>query len=65
MAGAIMAAVQLSATYWFYLYLAWVIPLALIAFLGRPALTGLREGWPERPVGVARSTPPAAGPGSG
>ena len=39
--------------------------LALIAFLGRPALTGLREGWPERPVGVARSTPPAAGPGSG
>ena len=64
-AGAIMAAVQLSATYWFYLYLAWVIPLALIAFLGRPALTGLREGWPERPVGVARSTPPAAGPGSG
>ena len=65
MAGAIMAAFQLSATYWFYLYLVWVIPLALIAFLGRPALTGLREGWPERPVGVARSTAPAAGPGSG
>ena len=64
MSGAIMAAVQLSATYWFYLYLAWVIPFALIAFLGRPALTGLREGWPERPVGVARSTQPAAGPGS-
>ena len=65
MAGAIMAAAELSATYWFYLYLAWVIPLALIAFLGRPALTGLREGRPERPVGVARSTPHAAGPGSG
>ena len=64
MAGAIMAAVQLSATYWFYLYLAWVIPLALAAFLGRPALTGLREGGPDRPVGVARTAPPPPGPGS-
>jgi len=41
LAAAIMAAVQLSATYWFYLYLAWLVPMALIAFLGRPALTGL------------------------
>ena len=41
LAAAIMAAVQLSATYWFYLYLAWLLPMALIAFLGRPALTGL------------------------
>ncbi len=41
LAAAIMAAVQLSATYWFYLYLAWLVPMALIAFLGRPALTAL------------------------
>ncbi len=35
LAGAILVAMQLATTYWFYLYLVWVVPMALIAFLGR------------------------------
>lgn len=39
-AGAILLALQLGTTYWFYLYVVWVLPLALVAFLAR-------EGEPE------------------
>ena len=35
LSGALLVAFQLATTYWFYLYLVWVAPLALIAFLAR------------------------------
>ena len=35
LSGVILVGAQLAATYWFYLYLVWAVPLALIAFLGR------------------------------
>jgi hypothetical protein len=34
LAGAVLIAVQLGATHWFYLYVAWFAPLALVALLG-------------------------------
>ncbi len=61
LSGAIMAAVQLSATYWSYLYLAWLIPFALIAFIARPALSGRPQiGRRQQATAAAQSTPPAA-----
>jgi hypothetical protein len=35
LAGAVLIAVQLSLTYWFFLYLAWILPLVLVALLAR------------------------------
>jgi len=39
--AAVLVAVELAATHWFYLYVAWFAPLALVAFLGalRPPIT--------------------------
>jgi len=34
LAGAVTVALQLAATHWFYFYLVWIAPLALIAVLG-------------------------------
>ncbi|HEU4656220.1 MAG TPA: hypothetical protein VFR97_01780 [Capillimicrobium sp.] len=36
-AGAILLALQLGTTYWFYLYVVWVLPFAFLALLGREA----------------------------
>jgi hypothetical protein len=33
--GAILVALQLGMTYWFYLYIVWVVPFAFVAFLAR------------------------------
>lgn len=33
--AAVVIALQLSLTYWFYLYIAWFLPLVLVALLGR------------------------------
>jgi hypothetical protein len=41
LAAAVLIAVQLSATYWFYLYIAWFAPLALAAFMS--AYSPVRE----------------------
>jgi hypothetical protein len=41
LAAAVLLAVQLSLSYWFFLYLAWVVPLILVALL-------CREGEPAR-----------------
>jgi hypothetical protein len=38
---AVLIAVQLSASYWFYLYIAWFVPLALPAMMG--AHSNVRE----------------------
>ena len=64
LAGAVMVAVELSATYWFYLYIIWFLGPALVAFLARPALSGLPVSRP-RAEAPALSTRPAAAPGSG
>lgn len=37
--GAILVGLQLGVTHWFYLYLAWVAPLVLLAGLGRELVT--------------------------
>ena len=37
LAGAVLIALQLGATYWFYLYVVWFFPLALVALIGRDA----------------------------
>jgi multisubunit Na+/H+ antiporter MnhF subunit len=58
--GAILAGTQLATTYWFYLYLVWALPLALIAYVGRLAVPV-----PERvvaPASVSRSPDPRTAP---
>lgn len=52
-AGAILVALQLGMTYWFYLYIVWVVPFAFVAFLARepsPAPTVPEEPAPPRYV---------------
>ena len=39
LAGAVLIALQLGVTYWFYLYVVWFLPLALVAFLAQDAET--------------------------
>jgi Glycosyltransferase family 87 len=38
LAGAVTIAVQLPATHWYYYYIMWFLPFALVAFVARPAL---------------------------
>ncbi len=68
--GVILVGTQLAATYWFYLYLVWAVPLALIAFLGRfpaaePAPVSSPAWEPETAAAAARSPQPVAAPSSG
>ena len=35
--AAVLIALQLGVTHWFYLYLVWFLPLLLVALLARPA----------------------------
>jgi hypothetical protein len=65
LAGAVLVAFQAATTYWFYLYLVWVAPLALIAFLGRPATAPQLSPRAEREAAAARSSLPALAPSSG
>ena len=51
LAGAVLIAVQLGATHWFYLYIAWFAPLALVALFG-----------PYRGAESSENPPPAADP---
>jgi hypothetical protein len=46
-AAAILIALQLGLEYWFYLYIPWFFPLAMIALLGVPAAS---RGEPSRPL---------------
>jgi hypothetical protein len=60
--AAVLIAVQLGATHWFYLYIVWFLPLVLVALLGR----GLEDrGAPSAPLpeperAEARSSQPVA-----
>ncbi|HTX29773.1 MAG TPA: glycosyltransferase 87 family protein [Solirubrobacteraceae bacterium] len=38
LAGAVTIAIQLPATHWYYYYIMWFLPFALVAFAARPAL---------------------------
>ena len=42
--AAVLIAVQLGVTHWFYLYIVWFLPLVLVALLGR----GLEDRTPRR-----------------
>jgi hypothetical protein len=60
LAAAVLIALQLGATYWFYLYLVWFAPLALLASLGAygaPLTSPARAATARAP---ARSRRPAA-----
>ena len=46
--AAVLIALQLALTHWFYLYLVWFLPLLLIALLGRTRLTAPAGGSPAR-----------------
>jgi hypothetical protein len=74
--AAILIAVQLGVEHWFYLYIPWFFPLAMVALLGAAALASGEgptpaSGWPgaqapDEPSGSARSSPLAvAWPSSG
>ena len=62
LAGAVLIALQLGATYWFYIYIVWFLPLALVAFIAR-------DGEPSRPPApepaAARSRPRAMAASTG
>ncbi len=62
LSGAVLVAFQLATTYWFYLYLVWVAPLALIAFLARLPQTQVT---PAPQPAAARSRQPAVSLSSG
>ena len=51
--AAILIALQLGVTHWFYLYIAWFFPLVMLAFLGGPAFVDPRH----RPVDRQREPP--------
>jgi hypothetical protein len=57
--AAVLIALQLGITYWFYLYIVWFFPLAIVALLGAhperigaPAAAERPEFAPPRPAGV-------------
>ena len=54
LAAAVLIALQLAVTHWFYLYLVWFAPLVWIALLT-----------PAPAAGPARSRPPAAAASNG
>ena len=61
--AAILIAVELSLTYWFYLYLVWFFPPLMLALLGRygvPVREPLRPPPPPSPVAISRPPEPAA-----
>jgi hypothetical protein len=56
LAGAVTIAIQLPATHWFYYYIIWFLPFALVAFLARtapapePATEDMRREWVIQPA---------------
>jgi hypothetical protein len=58
LAAAVLIAVQLGVTHWFYLYIVWFLPLVMIALLGR-GLVDRGEAASATPAAEpARSSPP-------
>lgn len=61
-AGAILIALQLGVTHWFYLYLVWLAPLVLLAALGREVVPAADAGDPADTAAPAPSAAAAATP---
>src|SRR5581483_2514249 len=55
LAAVVLIAIELSVTYWFYTYIVWFIPVALIALLG--AQPRASEGSDAAAVGVTEAAP--------
>jgi hypothetical protein len=61
LAGAILIALQLGLTHWFYLYIPWFFAPAIVALLGaRPRIEAVLPGERVRPAAVASSAPVVA-----
>jgi hypothetical protein len=58
--AAVLIALQLAVTYWFYLYLVWFFPLVMLALLGRDRVVSRPT-----PVAPARSPEPVEAVHSG
>jgi hypothetical protein len=56
--AAILIAVQLGLEYWFYLYIVWFFPLAMLALLGLPERAG-RASTPQAPAPPDAASAPA------
>jgi hypothetical protein len=52
MSAAVLIALQLAVTHWFYLYLVWFLPLVLLVLLGRGHQDLLDRVSPQRPGGA-------------
>jgi hypothetical protein len=61
--AAVTIALQLSLTYWFYLYVVWFLPLVLVALLGRYGEPVVRSGEATgaRPAAAGGSAEPGGG----
>jgi hypothetical protein len=59
--GALLLMLQLGMTYWFYLYIVWVVPLAFVALFGRDAEPGDEPEPPQAPAPAAEPVPLALG----
>ena len=63
LAGAVTIAVQLPADHWFYYYIMWFLPFAVVAFLVPPnAPVGTDEAHDEPELGLLASPEPAPEP---
>jgi hypothetical protein len=65
LSGAVLIALELGATYWFYLYLVWFAPLVLVASLGEYGEPLTSPAVASTARAPARSRPPAAAVSSG
>ncbi|HEU4979316.1 MAG TPA: glycosyltransferase 87 family protein [Solirubrobacteraceae bacterium] len=65
LSAAVLVALELGATYWFYLYLVWFAPLVLVASLGEPGAAVTVAAAPSTARAPARSHRPAAVVSSG
>jgi hypothetical protein len=59
LAAAVLIAVQLAASHWFYLYIVWFAPLALVALMGAYRLPGEEPSVDARRKEVVSAAPPA------
>ncbi|MFL5820021.1 MAG: glycosyltransferase 87 family protein [Solirubrobacteraceae bacterium] len=58
LAAAVLIAIQLGVTHWFYLYIVWFFPLAMVAVLSGPTTGGSEPG--RRPADAREPEPVAA-----
>ena len=64
LAAAVLIAVQLAASHWFYLYVVWFAPLAFVALLGAYRITGEEAAAPVEARAATAAAPAPAPAGS-